>query len=138
MRYFESDFEYKSPDEPLRKRHFVAGGTCLGFDWFIVNHGGSHPCAYVILRKGHVFNGTPYDDIPVKCHGGLTYGATYLKGVKLEDGEYVIGWDYAHYGDYMPDASGLQDKFKKWNTTEIVNEVIEVCKQLRELNDKEG
>ena len=55
-----------------------------------------------------------------------------------DDGKYVIGWDYAHYGDYLPDASGAYGAHKKWNTTEIVNEVTEVCKQLRELNDKEG
>ena len=135
---FKTEFEYKRPDEPSRKRHFVAGGTAYGFDFYVVNQGGWHPCAYVVLHKGHVFNGVPYDDIPVECHGGLTYGQPRLEGVKLEDGEYVIGWDYAHYGDYTPDASGVYGAHKKWNTTEIVNEVTEVCKQLRELNDKEG
>lgn len=135
---FKTEFEYKRPDEPSRKRHFVAGGTAYGFDFYVVNQGGWHPCAYVVLPKGHVFNGVPYDDIPVECHGGLTYGQPRLEGVKLEDGEYVIGWDYARYGDYMPDASGGYGAHKKWNTTEIVNEVTEVCKQLRELNDKAG
>jgi hypothetical protein len=135
---FKTEFEYKRPDEPSRNRHFVAGGTAYGFDFYVVNQGGWHPCAYVVLHKGHVFNGVPYYDIPLECHGGLTYGQPRLEGVKLEDGEYVIGWDYAHYGDYMPDASGGYGAHKKWTTTEIVNEVTEVCKQLRELNDKEG
>ena len=135
---FKTEFEYKRPDEPSRKRHFVAGGTAYGFDFYVVNQGGWHPCAYVVLPKWHAFNGTPYDDIPVKCHGGLTYGESRLEGVKLEDGEYVVGWDYGHYGDYMPDASGGYSAHKKWNTTEIVNEVIDVCKQLRELDNKKG
>lgn len=136
MRYFQTKFEYRRPDEPNRKRYFVAGGTTLGFDWFVANQGGSHPCAYVILPKRHAFNGTPYYDIPVECHGGLTYGADGLQGVKLKDGEYVIGWDYAHWGDYIP-AYGASTDHKKWTTDEIVNEVVNVCKQLFELNIKE-
>lgn len=139
---FKTEFEYRKFDEPSRKRHFVAAGTSYGFDYYVVNQGGSHPCAYVVLHKGHVFNGVEYDDIPVKCHGGLTYGSSSLEGVKLEDGEYVIGWDYAHWGDFIAgmDAvdSDKQVPPNKWTTEEIVNEVIEVCRQLRDLNDKEG
>ena len=134
---FQTEFEYKRQTEPCRKRHFVAGGTSYGFDYYVVNQGGSHPCAYVVLPKGHVFNGVPYDDIPVKCHWGLTYGAYELEGVKLEDGEYVIGWDYGHCGDYIS-AYGAPADHKMWTTAEILNEVTEVCRQLRELNDKEG
>lgn len=136
---FQTEFEYRRYDEPARKRHFVAAGTSYGFDYYVVNQGGSHPCAYVVLPKGHIFNGVDYDDIPVECHGGLTYGSDELKGVKLEDGEHVIGWDYAHFGDFIAgmDIRG-SDGSIKWTTSEIVDEVIAVCKQLRELNDKEG
>ena len=134
---FKTEFEYKRPDEPTRKRHFVAGGRSYGFDYYVANMGGSHPCAYVVLDKNHIFNGVPYDDIPVQCHGGLTYGDSRLEGVKLEDGEYVIGWDFAHWGDYIS-AYGAPTDHKMWTTDEVVNEVIEVCRQLRELNDAEG
>lgn len=135
---FKTEFEYRRGDEPSRKRHFVAAGTSYGFDFYVVNQGGSHPCAYIVLPK---FNGTSYNDIPVECHGGLTYGQRDLEGVKLEDGEYVIGWDYAHWGDYISGMDiGGSGGFtpKKWTTDEIVNEVMDVCRQLRELNDKEG
>ena len=138
---FQTKLEYKKFDEPCCVRHFVAAGTSYGFDYYVVNQGGSHPCAYVVLHKGHVFNGLHYDDIPVECHGGLTYGKGELEGVKLEDGEYVIGWDYAHWGDFVSGMDiGGSGGFnpKKWTTEEVVNEVTEVCKQLRELNDKEG
>lgn len=138
---FQTEFEYREYDEPERKRHFVAAGTSYGFDYYVVNQGGSHPCAYVVLPKGHVFNGVPYDEIPVECHGGLTYGNSHLEGVKLEDMDYVVGWDYAHYGDFISGMDiGCIDRFipKKWTTSEIVDDVIAVCKQLRELNDKEG
>lgn len=134
---FQTEFEYNSPVELNRKRHFVAAGTAYGFDYYVVNQGGLYPCAYVVLPQCHVFNGAPYDDIPVKCHGGLTYGARGLEGVKLEDGEYVIGWDYAHWGDYIP-THGTPSYDKQWTTTEIVNEAVNVCRQLRELNDEEA
>jgi len=134
---FQTEFEYKRQTEPYRKRHFVAGGTSYGFDYYVVNHEGSHPCAYVVLPKGHVFNGVPCDDIPVKCHGGLDYCAYELQGVNLEHGEYVIGWHYGHWGDYIA-AYGASADRKMWTTAEILNEVTEVCRQLRELNDKEG
>lgn len=138
---FQTEFEYRTCKEPARKRHFVAAGTSYGFDYYVVNQGGSHPCAYVVLHKGHVFNGVPYDEIQLYCHGGLTYGEFELKGVKLEDAEYVVGWDYAHLGDFIAGTDvGGSGGFtpKKWTTSEIVDEVIAVCKQLRELNDKEG
>ena len=138
---FQTELEYRKYYEPELNRHFVAAGTSYGFDYYVVNQGGSHPCAYVVLPKGHVFNGVPYDDIPVECHGGLTYGASELRGVKVEDGDYVIGWDYAHWGDFISCTElGGSGGFtpKKWTTSEIVDEVIAVCEQLRELNDKEG
>lgn len=134
---FQTEFEYKRQCEPKHKPHFVAAGVAYGFDWYVLNNGGSHPCAYVVLHKGHIFNGVPYEEIPINCHGGLTYGYNQLIGVKLEDGEYVIGWDYAHFGDYQA-CMFEPDNEKKWTTSEIVDEVVDVCRQLRELNDKEG
>lgn len=138
---FQTEFEYRTYDEPARKRHFVAAGTSHGFDYYVVNQGGSHPCAYVVLPKNHVFNGTPYEEIPVNCHCGFTYGSDGLEGVTIKDDEYVIGWDYAHYGDFISgmDIGGTGGFTpKKWTTSEIVDEVIAVCRQLRELNDKAG
>ena len=138
---FQTEFEYRAYDEPERKRHYVAAGTSYGFDYYVINLGGSHPCAYVVLPKNHVFNGVHYEDIPVECHGGLTYCADELEGVEIEDGEYVVGWDYAHWGDFIAGMDiGGSGGFtpKKWTTAEIVDEVIAVCKQLRDLNDKEG
>ncbi len=54
-----------------------------------------HLCGYVHLTPDNDYYGYEYDDIPVSCHGGLTYGSEH-------DDEWVIGFDCGHYGDYQP------------------------------------
>lgn len=53
---------------------------------------------YVRLPEEHKFYGKGYDDIPIECHGGLTFTG------ELEDGDsdFYIGFDTAHYQDFMP------------------------------------
>ena len=61
--------------------------------------------AYIILpRKAMEALGFPLDkpgltetDIPV--HGGCTYSEPYLEDCQVADDEWVLGWDYNHYGD---------------------------------------
>lgn len=47
-------------------------GKEKGMKWCIVSYG-THPCAYICLPKGHKYYKKSYDDIPVNCHGGLTF-----------------------------------------------------------------
>ncbi len=54
-----------------------------------------HLCGYVILNKDNKYFGKHYDEIPVEVHGGLTYS-------EEEDGDWVVGFDCAHYGDKCP------------------------------------
>lgn len=54
-----------------------------------------HLCGYVHLTPDSDFYGYEYDDIPVDCHGGLTYGSDH-------DGEWVIGFDCGHFVDLQP------------------------------------
>lgn len=58
---------------------------------------GGHLNGYVRIPKGHRFYDKDYDDIPIECHGGLTF-----TGDLEEDGDFYIGFDTAHYMDYMP------------------------------------
>ena len=46
---------------------------------------------YVKLPKGHKYYGVPKENIPVECHGCLTYG-------DFEGNDYVIGFDCVHAG----------------------------------------
>lgn len=48
---------------------------------------------YVILPKGHKYRDVDYDDIPVECHGGLTFSGHGINRT------WVIGFDCNHYGD---------------------------------------
>ena len=68
----------------------------LYFDCNIIrNTRGGHLCGYVVLTQDNDFFGKNYDDIPVDCHGGLTYATD-------SDQDWVIGFDCAHYGDLQP------------------------------------
>ncbi len=52
---------------------------------------GGHLCGYIELPEGSPYADKDYDEIPIECHGGLTFK------------EYnVIGYDCANLGDYNP------------------------------------
>ena len=129
-------------------------GIYNNFHYAIVSLG-SHPCAYVELPKEHKWYGKYYDNIPIDCHGGLTYSSTQgiicpLNNPNHRDG-YWIGWDYAHYGDYVYNDFndfgfaydfndfGFAYDFndfgfalgeKHWTTEEIFEDVKDVINQL--------
>lgn len=111
-------------------------GIYNNFHYAIVSLG-SHPCAYVELPKEHKWYGKYYDNIPIDCHGGLTYSSTQgiicpLNNPNHRDG-YWIGWDYAHYSDYVYNDFndfGFALGKKHWTTEEIFEDVKEVINQL--------
>ena len=78
------------------KKWIYATKNGLEFECFIrrMNHSG-HLCGYVILTLDNDYFGMDYDDIPVDCHGGLTYASD-------EGSNWVIGFDCAHLGDLQP------------------------------------
>lgn len=102
----------------------IGAGKINGYRYEIKNVGGSHPTAYVMLDKNNVYYDVDYDEIPIVVHGGLTYSSKEIKG------QYWIGWDYAHIGDYTFYSSGG----KKWTTDEILSHVKDVIKQLIEID----
>jgi len=108
-----------------------------GYEYYIITLG-SHPCCYVLLPKGHKYHGKFYDDIPIRCHFGLTYSEpTLFRNNIITGGEWVIGWDYAHFGDYsvfhLPLLESTQNGHK-WTLEELREEVKEVINQL--VNDE--
>ena len=60
-----------------------------------------HLCGYVHLTPDSDYYGYEYDDIPVDCHGGLTYGSEH-------NNEWVIGFDCAHLEDLQPFYSDME------------------------------
>ncbi len=127
-----------------RKIELLEKGTCFGYEYYILNLG-THPTAYINIPIKHKFYGKHYDDIhnkyDIEVHGGLTYSKNHLwisdnKEIK----GWFIGWDYGHYGDYAGYEEMLPKNIrvggKKWTTEEIREEVYNVCKQLKEQEEK--
>lgn len=124
--------------ERLKEPLVLASGTENGYNYYVLSQG-THPTAYVELPKESPYFGAEYDDVPVECHGGLTYGRPYLHTVATEDeGRYFVGWDYAHYMDYV----GYSERFnfntrfeRRYTTDDCVKDCIDVIKQLSDVSD---
>ena len=123
---------YKENWTPENKAIYILDeGVYKDYHYAIVSLG-SHPCAYIELPKEHKYYGKGYDDIPIDCHGGLTYSSEGLLPSNHDchrDG-FWIGWDYAHLGDYCGWFNVFDSTGKKWTTEEILQEVKEVIEQL--------
>ena len=126
-----------------RKQEILDSGNYRNLQYIIVSHG-THPCCYVALPKWHKFYNQPYERIDSYVsgiHGGLTYGSFGLKGIFDNESYWVIGWDYAHYGDYLGYYDLLVDrseveKYKKWTTLELIAEVKKVIDELLTQGEK--
>lgn len=65
-------------------------GSWDGYEWKIVDYD-TFRSVYIELPQNHPYYGRDYNDVPIDCHGGLTYSGP-LNG----DGKYWIGWDYMY------------------------------------------
>jgi len=83
-----------------------------------------HLCGYVVLPEGHYAYEKDYDDIDVDVHGGLTYA-------NMEDGKWVVGFDCAHLGDYVPGSMFCRvDGEHEWTVDEVEKETNQLARQL--------
>ena len=133
MKYisYSDYFEGKAFDENgIRKKQILAEGTYKDYKWYIVSYR-THPCAYIVTKMNDPCYKKPYSQINLDVHGGLTYSEYGLKNI-IEDTEWVIGWDYAHYGDYTPYSV---EKNKKWTTIEICYDIIRAIDTIADSND---
>ena len=122
-----------------RKIEVLDTGFCFGLLYYILNLG-THPTAYIKMPDNINIDEDKLD-IKLDVHGGITYFDDHLwisKNQKI-DGKF-IGWDYAHYGDYAGYGEILPSEFKtngkKWTTSEIYEEIREVCYQIKMLEKK--
>ena len=132
------------------KAELLANDVYEGYEYVVLSLG-SHPCGYVVVGKDDKLFGVDYDDIyenfGIDCHGGLTYSEDYLSFLEFSDkykcdvksaihDMWVVGWDYAHLGDYYA-GNLLDDGGKKWTTAEIVDECKYVINQIIKINKGE-
>ena len=107
-----------------------------GYKLAVVNVGGLHHCAYVQFPG--VENIGSYDDIHVDAHvhGGFTFlGSLSRYGL---DGVW-LGWDYAHYNDYMfRSYRSCMPGEKMWTTTEVVEEGLDILKAIKDGKWRKG
>ena len=125
----------------------LSNGEYKGYEYVVLSLG-THPCAYVGVSEDDKLYGLDYNSIyekyDINCHGGLTYSEDSLSFLEFSQkyncdvknaihNKWVIGWDYAHYGDYVVCFDECNVSGKKWTTHEIVEECKEVIDQLIEL-----
>lgn len=123
-----------------RDIELLDSGIYKNYNYYILSLG-THPTAYIEIPKDNKIYKKDYSEIDLYVHGGLTYSRNFLwisEEKKLEG--WFIGWDYAHYGDYLgyelmfPENLRIKEE-KKWTTEEILEEVKDAISQLEVLNE---
>lgn len=117
-------------DNTVKKPERVVDGLYRGFHFYVLTMG-SHPCAYVDI--GH----SKFIADEINCHGGITYEDDTLATVPEKS--YFIGWDYAHYNDFLAFNELLAKEYgepyraHKYTLSEIVKECANVIDQIIDL-----
>jgi hypothetical protein len=141
MRYnIQPATEFMKPvvyaDDHYEKCEVIASGHYNGLNYYVKNIGHMHPTAYVEIPQGHkAFCQKKLYDL--ECHYGVTFNEMYLGGVddKGAREHQFVGWDYAHYGDYISyykEKEELARHSHRWTTEEIVKECKEAIDWINE------
>ena len=132
----------------MMKAEVLSNGEYKGYEYIVLSLG-THPCAYIVLEENDKLYGLHYDTVHDKfdiyCHYGFTYSEDYLKFLDFSEkynamvqssikDKWVVGWDYAHSGDYVGYDEDNVLGGKKWSTSEIVSECKEVINQIVDIN----
>ena len=85
---------------------------------YLIEHGWGN--GYIGLPCWHPYYKMEYDNIPVSCHGGLTYG-----NLDEDENLWVIGFDTCHSGD-----NGI-----KWSKDAVrieCEDIVDQCMNVKE------
>lgn len=122
-----NEMEYKSKTE----RKLLYRNIYKNHEYFILSLG-THPCAYVKLVNPNLKHIVNHLESP---HGGITFNDIKLNiGDEIINGN-IIGWDYAHAGDYMGYYMEFEDidldgRNRKYSTIEIIKDCENVIDEL--------
>jgi hypothetical protein len=102
---------------------------------YIIMRGPVALCAYLGVPLDHPLANQPYDDIPLRVHGGLTFGEEGKK--PWPEGWFWYGWDYGHAGDkafyYSGDSVWGDLGGKEWTIPEVKDEIWWVALDFKRL-----
>lgn len=115
-------------------------------DWYedgircLIMRGPIGLCAYIGVPEGHPLAGFDYDDLPLSCHGGLTF-SSMGDGHYRPKGFYWYGWDYSHSGDYafyydkepLKELGAHHQDDRKWLPHEVEQEIKSVLWEFKKL-----
>lgn len=97
--------------------------TYKGYEYLVLSFG-TYPCAYIRADK---LTKKQINYIDKNCHGGITFSKKSMGGyLKNTEGEW-IGWDYAHFNDYI---DAYFSYGKKYTTEEIIREIKSIIDKL--------
>lgn len=130
-------------DTKIKNVVLLDSGSYKDFKYYIANNCGQYPVAYIKVPDNIKINcKDPYSIDLSSPHGGFTFGCEnyippLLKGIAT-NGNY-LGWDYAHYGDYLSYYAIESLCFmKKWTTKEILEQVKNTIDEIDELINYKG
>lgn len=100
---------------------------------FIVLRGPAALCAYVGVPLSHPLAGHSYEDLPIECHGGLTYANSGGGDRSFLPADFFwYGWDYAHCYDKST-YDGVGREGKEWLSQDVDAEAWTPLYQFRKL-----
>ena len=115
--------------------------TYLGFTYYIVESY-SFPCAYVVVPKKDKGVKKVLDFI---VHGSITYSKDSFYLDNIGKGNWVLGWDYGHGGDFIyfddtftltSHSIGAGKVYKREDIIEDVENVIDAIIVWREFDEE--
>ena len=118
------------------KRELLYNGIYKEHHFYIISYG-THPCCYVeIPYKSKIFKISYMDIESIDVHGGLTYSSDklYIGNNTILNNSWFIGWDYAHFDDYVSFLDSIDGK--KWTTAEMIDECKNVINQIIDIGFK--
>ena len=116
----------------------IAEGQYRDLSFIVINSMHKYPCAYVDVAPTKL-NGFTEKDLYLCCHGGVTYSKESLP--RQGEKGWWIGWDYAHWGDFVPFISmgiDIDRTQRKWTTEEVVEECLNVIDEVWVYDAKGG
>lgn len=109
--------------------------TSNGFACVVATVRASHRCGYIAVPEDHVATTIGnHEDIPVKVHGGLTFGPREeLGGVEVDEPVRWYGFDCAHAGDKIKFSTGFETDGKDWTPEDVKEELEDLAEQMSEI-----